>query len=84
MAWTKWFESILCELKSYKMDLKLETKIIQAMYDVGIKKEKTLEILRELLDNGKIYVGNYEAIDSMLYEKLTIDEYIALTQYKIF
>jgi hypothetical protein len=84
MAWTKWFESILCELKSYKMDLTLETKIMQAMYDVGIKKEKTLEIFRELLDNSKIYVGNSEAIESMLSEKLTIDEYIALRQYKFF
>jgi hypothetical protein len=84
MAWKKWFESILCELKFFIMDLKMETKMIQVMLDIGIKKEKTLEIFRELLDNSKLYAGNQDAINSMLQDKLTIDEYISLTQYKIF
>lgn len=84
MAWIKWFESILCELKYFNMDLNLVTKIVQIMYDIGIEKEKTLEICEELLDNSKLYAGNQDAIDSMLQDKLTIDEYISLTQYKIF
>ena len=50
----------------------------------GIETEKTLEICEELLDNSKLYAGNQDAIDSMLQDKLTIDEYISLTQYKIF
>lgn len=38
----------------------------------------------ELLDNSELYANNQDAIDSMLQDNLTIDEYISFTQYKIF
>jgi hypothetical protein len=62
----------------------MESTIIQAMYNIGIKKETTLKIMYELLDNSELYANNQDAIDSMLQDNLTIDEYISFTQYKIF
>jgi len=62
--------------------MKEETRFIGILADIGVEKETTIEILFELLDNSSKYVDNQEAIDNMLQEKLGLDLYISLIQYK--
>jgi len=47
-----------------------------------VEKETTLEIMHELLFNSNKYADNQDNIDTMLQEKLGIDLYITLKQYK--
>ena len=59
-----------------------EKYIIETLANIGVEKETTLEIVEELLFNPSKYADNLDAIDTMLQEKLGIDLYISLTQYK--
>jgi hypothetical protein len=59
------------------------TKIIGAFADIGVSKEKTLEIMHDLLNNSAKYADNEEAVQQMIQEKLTLDEYISFSQHKI-
>ena len=59
-----------------------EKHIIETLANIGVEKETTLEIIHELLFNSSKYADNQDAIDTMLQEKLGIDLYITLTQYK--
>ena len=59
-----------------------EKHIIETLANIGVPKETTLEIMHELLFNSSKYTDNKDAIDTMLKEKLGIDLYITLTQYK--
>ena len=59
-----------------------EKHIIETLANIGVEKETTLEIMQELLFNSSKYADNQDAIDTMLQEKLGIDLYITLTQYK--
>ena len=45
--------------------MKEETEIIKTLADIGVEKEKTIEIMREL-------VFNQDATDTMLQEKLCL------------
>lgn len=62
--------------------MKNEKHVIEILADIGVEKETTLEIMEELLFNSSKYADNQDAIDTMLQEKLGIDLYITLTQYK--
>ena len=64
------------------MEMEEEKHIIETLANIGVEKETTLEIMHELLFNSSKYVDNQDAIDTMLQEKLGIDLYITLTQYK--
>ena len=59
-----------------------EKHIIETLANIGVPKETILEIMHELLFNSSKYSDNQYAIDTMLQEKLGIDLYITLTQYK--
>jgi alkylhydroperoxidase/carboxymuconolactone decarboxylase family protein YurZ len=59
-----------------------EKHIIETLANIGVEKETILEIMHELLFASSKYADNQEAIDTMLQEKLGIDLYITLTQYK--
>ena len=59
-----------------------ENHIIETLANIGVPKETTLEIMHELLFNSSKYSDNQDVIDTMLQEKLGIDLYITLTQYK--
>jgi hypothetical protein len=59
-----------------------EKHIIETLANICVEKETTFEIMHELLFNSSKYVDNQDAIDTMLQEKLGIDLYITLTQYK--
>jgi len=59
-----------------------EKNIIETLVNIGVPKETTLEIMHELLFNSSKYADNQDAIDTMLQEKLGIDLYITLKQYK--
>jgi hypothetical protein len=64
------------------MEMEEEKHIIETLANIGVEKETTLEIMHELLFNSSNYADNQDAIDTMLQEKLGIDLYITLTQYK--
>jgi hypothetical protein len=64
------------------MEMEEEKHVIETLANIGVEKETTLEIMHELLFNSSKYVDNQDAIDTMLQEKLGIDLYITLTQYK--
>jgi hypothetical protein len=64
------------------MEMEEEKHIIETLANIGVEKETTLEIIHELLFNSSKYADNQDAIDTMLQEKLGIDLYITLTQYK--
>jgi hypothetical protein len=64
------------------MEMEEEKHIIETLANIGVPKETTLEIIHELLFNSSKYADNQDAIDTMLQEKLGIDLYITLTQYK--
>ena len=57
-------------------------KVISIFSEIGVPKEKVNAITNELMDNSRVYVNNAEAIDVMLQERLGIDLYISLKQYK--
>ena len=59
-----------------------EKHIIETLTNIGVEKEKTLEIMHELLFNSNKYSGNQDEINTMLIKKLGIDLYLTLTQYK--
>lgn len=59
-----------------------EKHVIEILANIGVEKETTLEIMEELLFNSSKYADNQDAIDTMLQEKLGIDLYITLKQYK--
>ena len=59
-----------------------ENYIIETLANIGVEKETTLEIMHELLFNSNKYADNQDNIDTMLQEKLGIDLYITLKQYK--
>ncbi len=59
-----------------------EKHIIETLSNIGVEKEKTLEIMHELLFNSNKYSGNQDEINTMLRKKLGIDLYLTLTQYK--
>ena len=59
-----------------------EKHIIETLANIGVEKEITLEIMHELLFNSSKYADNQDAIETMLQEKLGIDLYITLKQYK--
>lgn len=62
--------------------MKEEKHIIETLANIGVPKEITLEIMHELLLNSSEYADNQDAIDTMLQEKLGIDLYITLKQYR--
>jgi hypothetical protein len=59
-----------------------EKYIIETLANIGVEKEKTLEIMHELLFNSNTYAGNQDEINTMLKKKLGIDLYLTLTEYK--
>ena len=59
-----------------------EKYIIETLANIGVEKEKTLEIMHELLFNSNTYAGNQDEINTMLRKKLGIDLYLTLTEYK--
>jgi hypothetical protein len=59
-----------------------EKHIIETLANIGVEKEKTLEIMHELLFNSNKYSGNQDEINTMLRKKLGIDLYLTLTEYK--
>ena len=59
-----------------------EKHIFETLANIGVPKQITLEIMDELLFNSSEYVDNQDAIDIMLQEKLGIDLYITLKQYR--
>ena len=59
-----------------------EKHIFETLANIGVPKQITLEIMDELLFNSSEYVDNQDAIDTMLQEKLGIDLYITLKQYR--
>lgn len=56
-------------------------KIIEAFKDAGVSKDKTLEVLHEILNTPNIDV---EKIDMILAKELPIDEYLLLKNTFIF
>jgi len=70
------------ENQEKQLNMEKEKNIIETLANIGVPKETTLEIMEELLFNSSKYADNQDAIDTMLQEKLGIDFYIALTQYK--
>lgn len=60
------------------------TKIISVFAEIGVPKETTIEIMNDLVENSAIYADNSEKILDMIQSKLSIDEYISFTQYKVF
>ena len=62
--------------------MKIEKHIIETLANIGVEKETTLEIMHELLFNSSKYAGNEDNIDIMLQEKLGLELYISLKQYK--
>jgi hypothetical protein len=60
------------------------TKVISVFAEIGVPKETTIEIMNDLLENSAIYADNSEKISDMIQSKLSIDEYISFTQYKVF
>jgi len=63
-------------------NMEKEYYIIETLANIGVEKETTLEIMHELLFNSNKYADNQDNIDTMLQEKLGIDLYITLKQYK--
>ena len=63
-------------------NMEKEYYIIETLANIGVEKETTLEIMHELLFNSNQYADNQDNIDTMLQEKLGIDLYITLKQYK--
>lgn len=63
-------------------NMEKESYIIETLANIGVEKETTLEIMHELLFNPNQYADNQDNIDTMLQEKLGIDLYITLKQYK--
>ena len=63
-------------------NMEKEYYIIETLANIGVEKETTLEIMHELLFNSNKYADNQDNIDAMLQEKLGIDLYITLKQYK--
>jgi len=63
-------------------NMEKEYYIIETLANIGVEKETTLEIMHELLFNSNQYADNQDNIDTMLREKLGIDLYITLKQYK--
>ena len=59
-----------------------EKLIFETLANIGVPKQITLEIMDELLFNSSEYADNQDAIDTMLQEKLGIDLYITLKQYR--
>jgi hypothetical protein len=57
--------------------MKIE-KAIEVLHDVGVAKSTTLEIMYELLENANKYANNSEAIEKLLKEKLSIEEFISV------
>jgi hypothetical protein len=60
------------------------TKVISVFAEIGVPKETTIEIMNDLLDNAATYADKPEKILDMVQSKLSIDEYISFTQYKVF
>lgn len=59
--------------------------VFDVLYEIGVTKEVAIDIvINELFDNADKYAGNLDKIDGMLQEKLNIDQYISLKQYKLF
>jgi anti-sigma regulatory factor (Ser/Thr protein kinase) len=61
------------------------TKVFDALYEIGVTKDVAIDIvINELFDNASKYAGKLDVIEEMLLEKLTIDQYISLKNYKVF
>ena len=61
------------------------TKVFDVLYEIGVTKDVAKDIvINELFDNANKYAGKLDVIDEMLLEKLTIDQYISLKNYKLF
>ena len=61
------------------------TKVFDALYEIGVTKDVAIDIvINELFDNASKYAGKLDVIEEMLVEKLTIDQYISLKNYKLF
>ncbi len=60
------------------------TKVISVFAEIGVPKETTIEIMNELCENAANYADKSENIMDMIQSKLSIDEYISFTQYKVF
>lgn len=56
-------------------------KVIEAFKDAGVSKDKTLEVLYEILNTPNIDV---EKINMILAKELSIDEYLLLKNTFIF
>ena len=59
-----------------------EKQVIEALFNIGVQKETTLEIIHEVLFNATKYVDNQENLDVMLQEKLGIDLYKKINKKK--
>lgn len=60
------------------------TKVISVFAEIGVPKETAIEIMNELCENAAKYADKSENIMDMIQSKLSIDEYISFTQYKVF
>lgn len=67
--------------ESHRHNMKKEINIIKILAEAGVSKEVTLQIMYELLNRSSHYADNLENIDSLLKQKLNIDEYISIQQY---
>lgn len=60
-------------------------KVFDVLYEIGVTKDVAIDIvINELFDNASKYAGKLDVIEEMLLEKLTIDQYISLKNYKLF
>lgn len=57
-------------------------ELISMLKECGASKETTISLLNEILDNPTKYIDNEDAIDELCQEKLDIDAYIALKNFK--
>ena len=61
------------------------TRVFDVLYEIGVTKDVAKDIvINELFDNANKYAGKLDVIEEMLLEKLTIDQYISLKNYKVF
>ncbi|CAK0762579.1 hypothetical protein CCP3SC1AL1_300029 [Gammaproteobacteria bacterium] len=61
------------------------TRVFDVLYEIGVTKDVAIDIvINELFDNANKYAGKLDVIEEMLLEKLTIDQYISLKNYKLF
>jgi len=55
--------------------------VIKILADCGVPKNKTVEIMKELVDNASLYAGNIDNIERLLQEKLDFMSYLKVKMY---